>query len=70
MPEADQKQAGFPRGREPIEVKPQKRSVWICACGLSRNFPYCDGSHRGMPPETGTSSSRANEAAHDRRDTA
>ena len=30
----------------PSEVKPQDKSVWICACGLSKNLPYCDGSHK------------------------
>ncbi|HUN58249.1 MAG TPA: CDGSH iron-sulfur domain-containing protein [Candidatus Binataceae bacterium] len=20
--------------------------VWICACGLSKNKPYCDGTHK------------------------
>ena len=30
----------------PIEVKPQEKSVFICACGLSQNLPYCDGSHK------------------------
>ncbi len=30
----------------PIEVKPQEKSVWICACGLTQNLPYCDGSHK------------------------
>ncbi len=32
--------------REPVEIKPQKDSVWICRCGLSKNQPFCDGSHR------------------------
>ncbi len=30
----------------PFEVKPQKQSVWICMCGLSKNQPFCDGSHQ------------------------
>jgi CDGSH-type Zn-finger protein len=30
----------------PIEVPPQEKSVWICACGLSQNLPHCDGSHK------------------------
>jgi CDGSH-type Zn-finger protein len=30
----------------PIEVKPQTQSVWICACGLTQNAPFCDGSHK------------------------
>lgn len=29
----------------PIEIPPQQESVWICGCGLSQNFPHCDGSH-------------------------
>jgi CDGSH-type Zn-finger protein len=30
----------------PIEVK-AGRSYWWCACGQSKNQPFCDGSHKG-----------------------
>ena len=30
----------------PLEIKPMQKSVWICRCGLSKNQPFCDGSHR------------------------
>jgi CDGSH-type Zn-finger protein len=33
----------------PHEVKPAAESRWICMCGLSRNRPYCDGSHLAIP---------------------
>ena len=23
-----------------------KFPIWICGCGLSKNKPYCDGSHK------------------------
>ena len=35
----------------PLEIPPQEKSVWICMCGLSKNQPYCDGSHKTIAPE-------------------
>jgi CDGSH iron-sulfur domain-containing protein 3 len=31
----------------PIEVpEGTELPAWICACGLSKNKPFCDGSHK------------------------
>lgn len=29
----------------PQEIKPSDKSAWVCMCGLSQNYPFCDGSH-------------------------
>lgn len=35
----------FSSKRNPLKVEPNTSSIWICQCGLSKNKPYCDGSH-------------------------
>lgn len=34
----------------PIKIDPKtldpNKPIWICACGLSANFPFCDGAHK------------------------
>jgi len=35
-------------GKTPIEVELEAgTSYWWCACGRSKNQPWCDGSHAG-----------------------
>jgi CDGSH-type Zn-finger protein len=34
------------RGPYAVEVEAGKSYAW-CACGLSANQPFCDGTHRG-----------------------
>jgi len=33
-------------GTGPIKVEPQEKPVFICACGLTKNLPFCDGTHK------------------------
>lgn len=33
--------------KAPYKIQEEPGSKFWCACGLSKNQPYCDGSHRG-----------------------
>ena len=35
----------------PIKIEPQDKPVFICGCGLTRDFPFCDGSHKACADE-------------------
>ncbi|MEZ6242839.1 MAG: CDGSH iron-sulfur domain-containing protein [Phycisphaerales bacterium] len=36
----------------PIKIEVRDKPVFVCACGLSKTFPICDGSHKGCVNET------------------
>ena len=36
---------------KPIKIEPQEKAIFVCACGLSKNFPLCDGHHKGCAEE-------------------
>lgn len=33
-------------GTGPIRIEPQEKPIFICGCGLTQNFPFCDGHHK------------------------
>ena len=35
----------------PLEIPPSDKSRYACMCGLSKNQPFCDGSHHKTKDE-------------------
>ncbi|GJM18290.1 MAG: hypothetical protein DHS20C14_05030 [Phycisphaeraceae bacterium] len=35
----------------PVRIDPQDKPVFVCACGLSKTLPMCDGSHKACKVE-------------------
>jgi CDGSH-type Zn-finger protein len=35
----------------PIRIDPQDKPVFVCGCGLTQNYPFCDGSHKACKGE-------------------
>ena len=36
---------------KPYRIDPSAHAVWVCGCGLSKNKPFCDGSHVALNRE-------------------
>ncbi|MDY6817675.1 MAG: CDGSH iron-sulfur domain-containing protein [Halobacteriales archaeon] len=40
-----------PRKLDASDLHPEKGDIAICQCGLSAEYPFCDGSHRATSEE-------------------
>lgn len=36
----------------PADVDPEKENIAVCQCGLSAEYPFCDGTHRQTRDES------------------
>ena len=43
--------ANRPRKLDESDIDPEKGDIAICQCGLSGQFPFCDGTHRETESE-------------------
>lgn len=41
-----------PRKLDESDIDPENGDIAVCQCGLSDDFPFCDGSHRATRTET------------------
>ena len=39
-------EATGPRKLDESDIDPEKGDIAVCQCGLSDEYPFCDGSHR------------------------
>lgn len=45
MPRLIRHEATGPIKIDPKSV-PEGKMIWVCACGLSKTYPICDGAHK------------------------
>jgi CDGSH-type Zn-finger protein len=41
-----EREATGPRRLDESDIDPEKGDIAVCQCGLSAEYPFCDGSHR------------------------
>ena len=50
MGEKGKKAPAVPTTTGPVKLTLEAdASKWLCTCGSSKNYPYCDGSHKSVP---------------------